>query len=269
MINDDKKDVHDFWNESSCGEDLFMSTYDRENYLAQSLKRYDLEPYIIDFADFESTRDKNILEIGVGLGADHQRFIESGAITTGIDLTSRAIENTGNRLKLFKLESSLSVCDAENLNFNDCSFEEVYSWGVIHHSPDTQKAVNEIYRVLVTGGIAKIMIYNKWSIVGLMLWVRYALMKFKPFLSLEIIYSKYLESPGTKAYTKDEAKKLFAKFSKVTIETVLTHSDLLTSDAGQRHEGALLNIVRKIWPRFLIKMLFPEAGLFMLIKAVK
>ena len=65
----------------------------------------------------------------MGLGADHQRFVEAGAITYGIDLTERAIENTKTRLKLSGLESSLSVGDAENLDFDDNSFEIIYSWG--------------------------------------------------------------------------------------------------------------------------------------------
>ena len=56
----------------------------------------------------------------------------------GIDLTERAIENTKTRLKLFGLESSLRVGDAEQLEFNDNSFEVVYSWGVIHHSPNAK-----------------------------------------------------------------------------------------------------------------------------------
>ena len=100
-----------------------------------------------------------------------------------------------------------------------------------------QKAINEIYRVLEPGGVGKIMIYHKWSLIGLMLWLRYGLFKFKPFTSLKTIYSKYLEGPGTKAYSKNEAKKLFSDFSVVEIKTVLTHGDLLQSEAGQRHRG--------------------------------
>lgn len=264
-----KKEVYDFWDESSCGEDLYLEAYDRNGFEKQSLKRYELEPYILDFASFESAKNKNILEIGVGLGADHQKFIESGAIMTGIDLTKRAISNTQARLNAFGLRSNLKIGDAENLEFDDSSFDEVYSWGVIHHSPNTVKAVNEIYRVLSPGGVAKIMIYHKWSIIGFMLWVRYALFRLRPFTSLEFIYSNYLESPGTKAYTIEEAKDLFIKFSKININTVLTHGDLLESQAGQRHEGILINIARAVWPRKLIKKLLPNSGLFMLITATK
>ena len=268
-MSTEKIKVHDFWNDASCGEELYLEKCDKDGFEKQLQKRYELEPYIIDFAEFESSKNKNVLEIGVGLGADHQKFVEGGAITCGIDLTARAVENTKARLKLFGLESSLSVGDAENLQFDDNSFEVVYSWGVIHHSPNTQKAVNEIYRVLEPGGTAKIMIYHKWSLIGLMLWLRYALLRLRPFTSLESIYAEYLESPGTKAYSKTQAKKLFNDFSSVEISTVLTHGDLLESEAGQRHGGVFIDIARKIWPRKLIQSVLPNSGLFMLIKVKK
>jgi hypothetical protein len=102
-----------------------------------------------------------------------------------------------------------------------------------------------------------------------MLWVRYALLGLKPWLSLCDIYARYLESPGTKAYSVAEARALFADFSQVEIRTVLTHGDLLESGAGQRHRGALLTVAREIWPRWLIRQVLPGAGLFMLIKAAK
>ena len=265
----DKSKVYDFWNDASCGEELYLEGRDKIAFEKQAQKRYELEPYIKEFAEFEASRDQRVLEIGVGLGADHQKFIEAGANVCGIDLTERAIENTKTRLKLFGLESSLRVGDAEKLEFDDNSFEIVYSWGVIHHSPNTQKAINEIYRVLAPGGVGKIMIYHKWSLIGLMLWLRYGLFKLKPFTSLKTIYSKYLESPGTKAYSKNEAEKLFSNFSVVDIKTVLTHGGLLQSEAGQRHKGLLIEIARKIWPRKLIQSLLPSAGLFMLIKVIK
>ena len=65
-------------------------------------------------------------------------------------------------------------------------------------------------------------------------------------LSLEKIYACYLESPGTKAYNISEARQLFSAFSELNIRTVLTHGDLLDSSAGQRHEGSLLSLARKI-----------------------
>lgn len=261
--------VHDFWNRSSCGEDLYLNSGSSHSYERQAIERYTLEPYILEFAKFKLTCGQRVLEIGVGLGADHQKFAESGAILFGIDLTERAISHTQRRLDYIGLSSNLSICDAEQLNYPANFFDVVYSWGVLHHSPDTATAVSEVFRVLKNGGVARLMIYNKFSIVGFMLWVRYALFLGRPWRSIEYIYANFLESPGTKAFTKNEAMKLFKDFSSVSIQTVLTHGDLLTSEVGQRHRGILLSFARKIIPRNLIKKYFQWAGLFMLIEAHK
>lgn len=237
-----KKMVHDFWNEAACGEQLYLDGSDRIAYLEQMRKRYVLEPYIENFAQFDASRDLDVLEIGVGLGADHQRFAQAGARLTGVDLTERAVGHTQKRLQLFGLKSELKKADAELLPFNDESFDLVYSWGVLHHSPNTAQAIEETYRVLRSDGHAKVMIYHKYSLVGYMLWIRYALLTGKLWLSLNNIYARHLESPGTKAYTVHEARVLFEKFSEVKISTVLTHGDLLDSDVGQRHRGYLLFI---------------------------
>jgi ubiquinone/menaquinone biosynthesis C-methylase UbiE len=265
----EKQQIQDYWEDASCGERLYLAGTDRVDYERQATARYSMEPCILDFARFEQSRGKRVLEIGVGLGADHQKFAEAGADLCGIDLTSRAVEHTRRRLAAFGLSSRLAVGDAENLGFPDGTFDIVYSWGVLHHSPDTSRAVSEVWRVLRRGGIAKVMIYHKWSLVGYMLWLRYALMQLRPWMSLADIYSRHLESPGTKAFSVDEARKMFAPFENVKISTILTHGDLLESAAGQRHQGTLLSVARKIWPRDLLRKWASGHGLFMMIHAVK
>lgn len=264
-----KELVRDFWEEASCGENLYLKDLTKEGFLRQSQIRYQLEPYILDFAEFDKYRGKKVLEIGVGLGADHQRFAEAGAELWGIDLTQRAINHVLQRFQIMGLQSQLAAGDAENLTFANETFDLVYSWGVIHVSPNTSKAAKEILRVLKRGGEFKVMIYHKYSFVGYMLWLRYAMMRFRPFMSLEEIYSQYLESPGTKAYTIQKARELFADAVDIHIRTQLTHGDLLTSQAGQRHEGILLSLARLFWPRFIIRNFFKTHGLFMLIQGRK
>jgi ubiquinone/menaquinone biosynthesis C-methylase UbiE len=264
-----KEDVLRFWEEASCGEKLYLQGYTREDYQKHSQRRYELEPDILRFGEFARFRGKKTLEIGVGLGSDHQQLAEAGAILTGIDLTPRAVGHTQRRFELFGLKSELQVGDAENLPFPDASFDAVYSWGVLHHSPDTQKAIQEVHRVLKPGGFAKIMIYHKYSMVGYMLWIRYALLRLKPFTGLDEIYSRHLESSGTKAYSRKQARELFSGFRIVSLETPLTHADLLTSDVGQRHRGAALNLAKALWPRPIIRSLLPQHGLGLMVEAVK
>ena len=268
-MSDLKREVREFWNEASCGERLLLDAPDTPGYLAQMAKRYALEPYIESFAAFEDARDRDVLEIGIGLGADHQRFAQAGARLTGIDLTDRAVEHTRRRFELFGLRSDLRVGDAEALPFADESFDCVYSWGVLHHSPNTPAAIDEVWRVLRPDGVARIMIYHKHALVGYMLWLRYGLLAGKPWRSLSSIYARHLESPGTKAYTVAEAQVLFRRFSQVQIDTVLTHGDLLQSDAGQRHRGWLLSLAKRLWPRRFLRWALSDHGLFMLVQATK
>lgn len=269
-MSDQKHRVSEFWNQASCGEALLLPATDRSGYAEQARRRYELEPYIPGFARFGETRDRKVLEIGVGLGADHQRFAEAGAELHGIDLTERAIEHVQRRMTAFGLTSSLELADAEALPFPDDTFDIVYSWGVLHHSPDTPKAFREVRRVLKRGGEARIMIYQTWSLIGLMLWFRYALLGLRPWMTMSQVYDRYLESPGTKAYSKSEARDaLMAGFSDIRIETVLTHGDLLESEAGQRHRGPLLWLARRIWPRWLIRRVAPGMGLYMMIEGRK
>lgn len=266
---DEKQQVHDFWNAEACGERLLLDEMTLEGLRAQAEERYRLEPFIPEFAEFAQWADKDVLEIGLGLGADHEQFAVAGARLSGIDLTERSVQMTRERLAFRGLESDIRVGDAEKLPFPDDSFDLVYSWGVIHHSPDTSRAASEILRVLRPGGVFKVMVYHYWSLVGLMLWARYALLRGRPFVSLESIYSTYLESPGTKAYTPEEGRRLFEGARDVSARTVLTHGDLLESGAGQRHEGRLLEIARRTWPRWLLRRACKGMGLFLLIEGSK
>lgn len=265
----DKDAVRDFWNDAACGEKLLLPSLDIEGFKFQASERYRLEPYIVPFADFTGSRGLEVLEIGPGLGADHERFARAGASLHGVDLTPHAVDITRRRLEMQGLVSDLRVGDAEKLPFADETFDLVYSWGVIHHSPDTTRAAREILRVLKPGGRFRVMVYHTWSLVGIMLWLRYALGKGRPFVPLAEIYSSYLESPGTKAYSCREAAQLFVGASGVTTHIELTHGDLLESGAGQRHEGRLLSIARRIWPRWLFRRVGKQLGLFLLVSGTK
>jgi ubiquinone/menaquinone biosynthesis C-methylase UbiE len=264
-----KRDIHDFWSASACGEAYAIGPDQNSRQEAQAKARYGLEPYLRPFAKFEDGRGRDVLEIGIGMGADHVEWARSQPRSlTGIDLTERAIEFTRARLATAGLASNLVVADAENLPFADESFDLVYSWGVLHHSPDTAAAFREVGRVLRPGGIARIMIYHSWSLTGLMLWTRYGLLRGRPTVPFSEIYDQHLESPGTKAYSKAEAEGLCKQAGLVNpaIRTQLNHGDLLEGQVGRRHGGSLLPYAKKLWPRWLFHRLTPFLGLYLLIE---
>jgi SAM-dependent methyltransferase len=264
-----KKDVHDFWNASACGEAYAIGPDQMTRLDAQAQARYQLEPYLRPFAKFEEGRGRDVLEIGVGMGADHMEWARSQPKSlTGIDLTERAIEFTKARMAAAGLVSNLRVADAEKLPFADASFDLVYSWGVLHHSPDTAAAFREVGRVLRPGGTARVMVYHRWSLTGLMLWVRYGLLQGRPATPMSEIYSQHLESPGTKAYSRADAEALCtqAGLANPVIRIQLNHGDLLEGDVGRRHGGSWLPHAKRLWPRRLFRRLSPFLGLYLLIE---
>lgn len=265
-----KQSVQDFWDEAACGEVYAEGNTDRERFERQREARYELEPFIEAFAKFEDAKGLDVLEIGVGMGADHLEFANHGpARLIGVDLTPRAVLTTRRRAEEFGASTELFVGDAEALAFPDSSFDRVYSWGVLHHSPDTPAALREVRRVLRPNGVARLMVYQRRSIVGAMLWLRYGLAQRRPTTSFSEIYSMHLESPGTKAYTREEAIQMMhdAGFTTVRTSVELSGGDLLIGAAGQRHEGAILRVARRVWPRPLIRRFGRRLGLFLMVEA--
>ncbi|MDP9263645.1 MAG: class I SAM-dependent methyltransferase [Acidobacteriota bacterium] len=262
-----KEAVREFWQERSRGELYAQGKSLRQRVEAQARARYELEPFIHRFARFEEGCGRDVLEIGVGMGADYLEWARhSPRQLVGIDVTEQAVEFTRQRLELYGFRSDLRVGDAEGLPLPDSSFDIVYSWGVLHHSPDTPLAVREVHRVLRPGGVARIMIYHHPSVVGTLLWARYGALQRRSFAE---VYANYLESLGTKAYTVQEVTELFREFADVHIAIELSAGDLLTGAAGRRYGGVLLTTALKLWPRWLIRALLPRYGSFMLIEATR
>lgn len=265
-----KERVRGYWDRESCGEVYAVGEDAQARLSAQHARRYELEPYIREFARFEQGAGKDVLEIGVGMGADHLEWAKSGPRSlTGVDLTPRAIEHTQRRFELFGYRSRLQTGDAENLCFADDSFDLVYSWGVLHHSPETPRAIEEVRRVLRPGGVARIMIYHYYSMVGYMLWMRYGLLRGRPLRSLADIYASHLESPGTKCYTVAQAQEMCRNFSQADIRAQQGFGDLLHGAVGQRHRGWLLATAKALWPRWFIRRFMKRHGGMLLIDAVK
>jgi SAM-dependent methyltransferase len=113
---------------------------------------------IIPFAELH---DKDVLEIGVGQGTHAQLLAPRCRSFTGIDLTKAAVEMASARFKIFGLPGTILQMDAEHMDFPNNSFEYVWSWGVIHHSADTQRVLAEIHRVLRPGGQCTVMVYYR------------------------------------------------------------------------------------------------------------
>jgi ubiquinone/menaquinone biosynthesis C-methylase UbiE len=264
-----RAEVREFWNKGSCGEVYAQGRTGEQGFHMHADMRYRLEPYIREFACFGEGSGRDVLEIGVGMGADHVEWAKSGpSRLAGIDLTPRAVAWTAQRMATYGFPAEVREADAEHLPFPDGSFDIVYSWGVLHCSPDTARAFREAHRVLRPGGTLRAMIYHRPSVVGLLLWVRFGLLAGRPGRSLSDVYAHHLESPGTKGYTVAEARHLVAEFSASTVCRKVSFGDLLQGEVGQRYRGRALALAKRFWPRPVIRRL-PALGLYLLIEATK
>jgi SAM-dependent methyltransferase len=221
-----KRRVQEFWNTDPCGSKHASAPEGtREFFEEVEHKRYTLEPFIPKYAEFNRTRGERVLEVGVGLGTDLVRFARAGARVTGIDFSRRSVELARRRLRLEGLTGDVLVADAEALPFGDGEFDRVYSWGVLHHTPDTERAARELVRVLRPGGRLCAMLYARYSWVTFGLWARYALLEAKPLRGLSDVVAHHMESDGTKAFTRAELKRIFEGLGGLRIEHVGTPYD--------------------------------------------
>jgi SAM-dependent methyltransferase len=148
MTTEAKRQVHDFWQANPCAAGTSAAEPGSAEFFADvEAERYRLEPYVHDFAEFPSWAGKRVLEVGIGLGTDLVQFVRAGADATGVDLTEAAVDAARARLALEGLVAHVQVADAEQLPFDDASFDLVYSYGVLHHTPDTARAIAEVRRV--------------------------------------------------------------------------------------------------------------------------
>jgi ubiquinone/menaquinone biosynthesis C-methylase UbiE len=187
--------------------------------------RYRIEPFIHSIAQFTRHHGKRVLEVGVGAGTDHLQWARAETELYGVDLTEAAITVTKDRLSTYGLSSNLQSIDAESLPFNNEYFDVVYSWGVIHHSGNPEKIISEIHRVLKPGGQFICMLYNRISLTTLRVWFKHALLKGRPWRTLNDVLFNHVESIGTKAYTKSEVQLLLLNFTQVSITPILTVGD--------------------------------------------
>jgi ubiquinone/menaquinone biosynthesis C-methylase UbiE len=173
--------------------------------------------------DFQNLKGKKVLEIGCGTGAHAALFANAGANITAIDLTEKATELTKKRFDLFQIKDMAVLnCDAEKLPFPDNSFDFVWSWGVIHHSANTQKIIKEILRVLKPKGKTSLMVYNRNSTRYWVYGLYMGIIKGRFFRnrSLYAVNMTYTDGHIAKHYTKKEAKVLFEDFHSVNLRAI-------------------------------------------------
>jgi ubiquinone/menaquinone biosynthesis C-methylase UbiE len=214
-------------------------------------------------------------------------------ITLESIFTEAAVELARKRFELFDLPGKLQTADAENLDFADESFDLVYSHGVLHHTPETAKAVKEVHRVLRPGGHAVVMLYHRGSYnyrvnISVLRRAGAHLLKWEPgvklinkitgepldslrrhakllktekesYLKPEEFLSQNTDGAGNplaRVYSRREARELFKDFSEVTLKTYFLNKRWLP-------------VIGKMLPRSLESRLASRWGWHLWIYATK
>jgi ubiquinone/menaquinone biosynthesis C-methylase UbiE len=271
---DMKSAVREHWERETCGT-RYSEAAERLTFFEElQAARYRLEPVIPTFAQFDRAGGKDVLEIGVGSGGDFLNWSRHARHATGVDLTERGIELTRERLTLSGVPEeryTLRRADAEKLPFADASFDIVYSWGVLHHTPDTPSAFAEAFRVLRPGGTLKAMIYRVPSWTGLLLVIRYGWLRGRFALTQKQALFDHLESPGTKAYTFGEARSMLERigYTGIALDSDFATGDLMTLKLGDKYRAPVFGLIRALYPRWLVRLCGRRWGLNLLITARK
>lgn len=186
-------------------------------------QRYREQPWMHDTFRYERYAGRRMLEIGVGLGTDHLQFARAGARMTGVDLTPRCVDMTKRRLEQEGFAADIRVMDAEALEFDDDSFDAVYSFGVLHHIPSTERAFAEVRRVLRPGGVFLGALYSRESFFHawtLLQWgLRQHFRQSYDELLADIEYSTGAARPHVRLFSRDELRAVLNScgYSDVTL----------------------------------------------------
>jgi SAM-dependent methyltransferase len=202
-------EVQDFWNTRPCNIRHSSKEVGTKEYFDEvEKKKFFVEPHIIDFTNFSSWNDKKVLEIGCGLATVGINFAFHGADYTGVELSEESLELAKKRFEVFEQSGKFYSGNAEELSsFVPAeTYDLIYSFGVIHHSPYPEKIISDIKKYMNENSVLKIMLYAKDS------WKNYMIDG-----GLDQPEAQY-GCPIANTYTKQEVVELLDGYEVISIE---------------------------------------------------
>jgi len=206
--------VRRYWNARPCNiRHSPKPVGSREYFDEVEARKYRVEPHIPAFAEFERWKGKKVLEIGCGIGTDTIRFARAGARVTAVDLSEESLAVAKRRAGVFGLEDRISFhrVDAERLSevVPVETYDLIYSFGVIHHTPHPENAVREIRKYMGPQSVLKMMVYHRHSYK--VLWILLAFGN-GAFWKLDELIARHSEAqtgcPVTYSYSRRSVRDL-------------------------------------------------------------
>jgi 2-polyprenyl-3-methyl-5-hydroxy-6-metoxy-1,4-benzoquinol methylase len=160
--------VKDYWDRRPCNIRHSPRPVGTKEYFDEvEARKYFVEPHIPGFAEFERWRGKRVLEIGCGIGTDTINFARQGARVTAVDLSEKSIEVARSRTSVYGLQDQVQFFsgNAEELSrFVPAEpYDLIYSFGVIHHTPNPHRVLEQMRQYARPGTTVKIMVYHRRS----------------------------------------------------------------------------------------------------------
>jgi ubiquinone/menaquinone biosynthesis C-methylase UbiE len=209
--------VREYWNRQPCNIRHSPKPLGSREYFDEvEARKYYVEPHIPGFADFERWRGKKVLEIGCGIGTDTINFARHGAEVTVAELSDESLKVAEQRAGVFGLDDHISFFHGNGEELTSFlppdTFDLVYSFGVIHHSPRPERMLEQATRFMERGSALKIMVYNRRSWKVLWMVMKYGKGDFRRTQRLIAERSEaQFGSPVTYAYTRKELTEMLAR----------------------------------------------------------
>jgi 2-polyprenyl-3-methyl-5-hydroxy-6-metoxy-1,4-benzoquinol methylase len=158
--------VRDYWNRQPCNIRHGVAPVGTKEYFDQvEARKYRVEPHIPGFADFRRWAGRRVLEVGCGIGTDATNFARAGADLTAVELSSESLQLCQRRFEVFGLDARFYQANVEQLStvVPVEPYDLVYSFGVVHHTPNPRRGIEEIMRYMRPGSELRLMLYAKIS----------------------------------------------------------------------------------------------------------
>jgi 2-polyprenyl-3-methyl-5-hydroxy-6-metoxy-1,4-benzoquinol methylase len=158
--------VKDYWNRRPCNIRHSKKAVGTKEYFDEvETRKYFIEPHIPGFAEFLRWKDAKVLEVGCGIGTDAVNFARAGAQYTGVEISEASLDLAKKRFGVYGLSGEFVVCNAEQLSRHlpAGAYDLVYSFGVIHHTPNQRAVIEEIRKVIRPCGLFRCMLYARHS----------------------------------------------------------------------------------------------------------